>query len=145
LNAAEGKKDQPAGEVTSDSVDLQVKNQKAEMLAKAHKERVEAEVHAYLQAEIRKIDARAQTAIVGFSSFSTNILAMIFLHCKSYISTSTQNSSCLLHLYNNNPRVFNVQQFRQISINLIPFFSARPFANYFVPNISRSEGSMLIN
>jgi hypothetical protein len=72
LNAAEGKKDQPAGEVTSDSVDLQVKNQKAEMLAKAHKERVEAEAHAYLQAEIRKIEARAQTAIVGFSSFSTN-------------------------------------------------------------------------
>ncbi|CAK9212998.1 unnamed protein product [Sphagnum jensenii] len=63
LNAAEGKKDQPAGEVTSDSVDLQVKNQKAEMLAKARKERVEAEAHAYLQAEIRKIEARAQTAI----------------------------------------------------------------------------------
>jgi hypothetical protein len=70
---------------------------------------------------------------------------MIFLHCKSYISTSTQNSSCLLHLYNNNPMVFNFQQFPQISINLIPFFSARPFANYFVPNISRREGSMLMN
>lgn len=38
------------------------RNVKAEAMADAHKQRVEAEVNAYLQSEIRKTEARAATA-----------------------------------------------------------------------------------
>jgi hypothetical protein len=39
-----------------------VRNVKAETIAEAHRERVEAEAHTYLQAETRKAEARAATA-----------------------------------------------------------------------------------
>ncbi len=41
-----------------------VRNVKAETIAEAHRERVEAEAHTYLQAETRKAEARAATAQV---------------------------------------------------------------------------------
>ncbi len=41
-----------------------VRNVKAETIAEAHRERVEAEARAYLQAETRKAEAHAATAQV---------------------------------------------------------------------------------
>jgi hypothetical protein len=41
-----------------------VRNVKAETIAEAHRERVEAEARAYLQSETRKAEARAATAQV---------------------------------------------------------------------------------
>lgn len=42
---------------------------KAEAFGSAHKERVEAEVNAWLLSEIRKAEARAATAEVSFLHF----------------------------------------------------------------------------
>jgi hypothetical protein len=58
-------------EVEPHNVLTAARNEKADAIMEAHKERVEVEANAYLQSEMRKVHARANMAQVSLTSFFT--------------------------------------------------------------------------